>query len=247
MGFVVNVLRLLAGLVCVSVLVTVMMPILVVLLPSRVARIRVTNTFGSWIGRSVMWCSGCRLTVEGTEHLSPDRPAIYACNHTSILDAFTTIWLTPAGTVCVAKKEVFYYPFYGQAWWLAGHVFVDRGRTDRAKAALRKTAAFIRDQHLHLCILPEGTRSRDGRLLPFKKGIVHLALETKLPIVPMVTIGLTDVWRRGSLRITPADVRIVFLPPIPTDDWTEETIDAHLEAIRAPFLATLPPGQQPAS
>ncbi len=123
MGFVVNVLRLLGGLVCVSLLVTAMTPILILLLPSRVLRIRVTNQFGSWIGRSVMWCSGCRLTVEGAEHLSPDRPAIYACNHTSILDAFTTIWLTPAGTVGVAKKEVFFYPFYGQAWWLAGHVF----------------------------------------------------------------------------------------------------------------------------
>lgn len=245
MGFVVNVLRLLGGLVCVSLLVTAMTPILILLLPSRVLRIRVTNQFGSWIGRSVMWCSGCRLTVEGAEHLSPDRPAIYACNHTSILDAFTTIWLTPAGTVGVAKKEVFFYPFYGQAWWLAGHVFVDRGRTEKAKAALRKTARFIRDNGLHLCILPEGTRSRTGRLLPFKKGIVHLALETKLPIVPMVTIGLTDVWSRGGLRITPADVRIVFLPPIPTDDWTEETIDAHVDAIRAPFLATLPPEQQP--
>lgn len=246
MKFLANILRLAAGLFCVGVLVTAMIPILVVLLPSRVARIRVTNTFGSWIGRSVMWCTGCRVTVEGTENIGPDRPAIYACNHTSILDAFTTIWLTPAGTVGVAKKEVFFYPFYGQAWWLAGHVFVDRGRTERAKAALRKTASFIRDKRLHLCILPEGTRSDSGRLLPFKKGIVHLALETKLPIVPMVTMGLENVWKRGSLRITPSEVKIVFLPPIKTDDWTEDGIDAHIEAIRAPFLRTLPPSQQPA-
>jgi 1-acyl-sn-glycerol-3-phosphate acyltransferase len=241
------VLRLAAGLVCIGVLVLTMTPILIVLLPSRVLRIRVTNTFGSWIGRSVMWCTGCRVTVRGAENVSPDRPAIYANNHTSILDAFTTIWLTPAGTVGVAKKEVFYYPFYGQAWWLAGHVFVDRGRTEKAKAALRKTAKFIRERGLHLCILPEGTRSNTGRLLPFKKGIVHMALETKLPIVPMVTMGLENVWKRGSLRITPAEVTIVFLPPIPTDDWKEETIDAHIEAIRAPFLATLPPSQQPAA
>jgi lysophosphatidate acyltransferase len=237
--------RITAGLFCVGALVLAMLPLLLVLLPWRVARIRVTNTFGSWIGRSVMWCTGCRVTVLGTENLGPDRPAIYACNHTSILDAFTTIWLTPQGTVGVAKKEVLYYPFYGQAWWLAGHVFVDRGRTDKAKAALRKTARFIRDKGLHLCILPEGTRSDTGRLLPFKKGIVHLALETKLPIVPMVTMGLENAWRRSSLSIVPSEVKIVFLPPISTESWTEERIDEHIEELRAPFLRTLPPSQQP--
>jgi lysophosphatidate acyltransferase len=238
-------LRLAAGLACTGVLVVLMTPILLVLLPWRVGRIRVTNAFGSLIGRSVMWCAGCRVTVVGQENVSADRPAIYACNHTSTLDAFTTIWLTPKGTVGVAKKEVLFYPFYGQAWWLAGHVFVDRGRTEKAKAALRRTARFIRDKGLHLCILPEGTRSQTGRLLPFKKGIVHLALETKLPIVPMVTVGLENVWKRGSLVLRPADVTITFLPPISTESWTEARIDEHIDEIRAPFLRTLPPAQQP--
>jgi 1-acyl-sn-glycerol-3-phosphate acyltransferase len=222
-----------------------MAPILVVLLPWRVARIHVTNRFGSIIGRSVMWWSGCRVTVLGQENVGADRPAIYACNHTSILDAFTTIWLTPRGTVGVAKKEVLYYPFYGQAWWLAGHVFVDRSRTERAKAALRSSATFIRDKGLHLCILPEGTRSRTGRLLPFKKGIIHLALETRLPIVPMVTIGLENVWKRGTLGIAPAEVTIVFLPPISTASWSEDRIDEHVEELRAPFLGRLLPEQLP--
>lgn len=240
-----SLLRILAGLVCVGVLVLTMLPILIVLLPFRVARIKVTNVFGSAIGASVMWCAGCKITVEGREHVSADRPAIYAFNHTSTLDAFTTIWLTPSGTVGVAKKEVLFYPFYGQAWWLAGHVLLDRSRTERAKAALKKTVGFLRDNALHLCILPEGTRSKDGRLQPFKKGVVHIALDTKLPIVPVVTMGLQRTWNKGSLRITPAEVRVVFLPPISTEHWTEETLDAHLEELRAPFLRTLPPEQLP--
>jgi lysophosphatidate acyltransferase len=235
-----SLLRLLAGLLCIAVLVAVMMPVLLLLTPWRVRRIHVTNAFGSAIGRAMMWCAGCRVVVTGQENVSADRPAIYAANHTSILDAFTTIWLTPRGTVGVAKKEVLYYPFYGQAWWLAGHVFVDRARTDRAKAALRRTADFIRRRGLHLCILPEGTRSEDGKLLPFKKGIIHMALETKLPIVPMVTTGLSGVWKRGTLRIRPAEVRITFLPPISTEAWTESQIDAHVAELRAPFLRVLP-------
>ena len=237
--------RLTAGLVCTAVLVGLMMPVLVLLTPWRKARILVTNAFGSAMGRSVMWCAGCKVTIHGAENVSADRPAIYAANHTSILDAFTTIWLTPFGTVGVAKKEVLFYPFYGQAWWLAGHVFVDRARTERAKEALRKTAEFLRRERLHLCILPEGTRSDTGRLLPFKKGVIHMALATKLPIVPMVTTGLENTWKRGSLRLTPAEVTITFLPPVETKGWTEDRIDEHVDELRAPFLAALPPSMQP--
>ncbi len=241
-------LRILGGLLCVGALVTLMLPILLLLLPFRVARIRVTNAFGSAIGASVMWCSGCTITVVGREeHARADRPAIYAFNHTSTLDAFTTIWLTPSGTVGVAKKEVLYYPFYGQAWWLAGHVLLDRSRTERAKAALKRTVAFLQRHALHLCILPEGTRSESGRLLPFKKGVVHIALDTRLPIVPVVTIGLQSAWKKGSLRITPSNVMVIFLPPISTASWREETMDAHLEELRASFLGALPPEQQPAA
>ncbi|HVU04536.1 MAG TPA: lysophospholipid acyltransferase family protein [Polyangiaceae bacterium] len=239
-------LRLTAGLACIGVLVVAMLPLLVLFLPSRVARIRVANAFGTAIGRSVMWCSGCRVSVSGREHVRADRPAIYACNHTSILDAFTTIWLTPMGTVGVAKREVIYYPFYGQAWWLAGHVFLDRARTERAKEALRRTGEFIRRKKLHVCILPEGTRSDSGRLLPFKKGMFHLALATGLPIVPMVTTGLAPVWRRDSLSLRPADVKIQFLPPISTEGWSEERLEDHVAEVRAAFLAALPPDQQPA-
>lgn len=247
MNVVVSFLRLLAGLVCIAVLVLTMVPILVVLLPWRRRRILVTNFFGTLIGRSVMACAGCTVEVEGLEYVSADRPAIYAANHTSILDAFTTIWLTPYGTVGVAKREVIYYPFYGQAWWLAGHVFVDRARTDRAKAALARTAEFIRQERLHLCILPEGTRSESGRLLPFKKGIAHVALATKLPIVPMIATGLAGVWPKGTLRLHPAKVKITFLPPISTEHWTEERIDEAIAELRAPFLRALPEAMQPAS
>jgi len=241
----VSFLRLLGGFFCIAVLVTLMIPILVVLLPWRVARIRVTNAFGKLVGRNMMWWSGSRITIEGLENVRADRPAIYAANHTSTLDAFTTVWLTPAGTVGVAKKEILYYPFYGQAWWLAGHLLLDRGRTAAAKAALRRTADFIRRKGLHICILPEGRRSDSGRLLPFKKGIIHLALETGLPIVPMVTVGLTNAWRKGSLRFEPADAKIIFLPPITTTSWTEDQSDAHIDELRAAFLSVLPPAQHP--
>jgi 1-acyl-sn-glycerol-3-phosphate acyltransferase len=242
---VVSLLRILGGLVCLALLFCLMIPPLVVLLPFRRARILVTNFFGTIIGRMVMAFAGCEVTVEGREHVRSDRPAIYACNHTSILDAFTTIWLTPYGTVGVAKKEVFYYPFYGQLWWLAGHLFLDRQRTDKAKAALLRTGDLVRKLRLHVCILPEGTRSTTGRLLPFKKGIVHLALQTKLPIVPMIATGLTNVWQKNSLLVRPAAVHVRFLPPISTEGWTADRIDEQLAELRSKFIEALPPEMRP--
>lgn len=241
----ISLLRIGGGLVCIGVLVTLMTPLLLLLIPWRKGRIRVTNAFGTAIGRSIMACSGCSVTVEGRENARADRPAIYAGNHTSTFDAFTTIWLTPAGTVGVAKREILYYPFYGQAWWLAGHVFLDRRRTERAKASLRRAAEFIKRNRLHICILPEGTRSEDGRLLPFKKGIAHLAIETGLPIVPMVTIGAQRTWDRATLVLRPAPIKIVFLPAISTVGWSEERIEEHLAELRRAFVAALPEEQRP--
>jgi 1-acyl-sn-glycerol-3-phosphate acyltransferase len=239
-----SLLRVLAGLVCVGTLVVLATPLLLLLLPWRVRRIHVTNALGSVVGRVAMFFSGCQVKVEGLENVRADRPAIYIANHTSVFDAFTTIWLTPKGTVGVAKKELFFYPFYGQAWWLAGHVFIDRARSERAKATMRMTADFIRDNRLSLCILPEGTRSTRG-LLPFKKGVAHLALATRLPIVPMVHVGLEKTWKKGSLALEPADVTITFLPAIPTDSWTEARIDEHLAEIREPFLAYVSAADDP--
>lgn len=241
-----SLLRITVGLACLILVAWVMIPILVLLLPFRRARILVTNFFGTVIGRMVLWFAGCDVTVEGRENARADRPAIYACNHTSILDAFTTIWLTPYGTVGVAKKEVFYYPVYGQAWWLAGHLFLDRANSDKAKAALRRTGELIRKLGLHVCILPEGTRSTTGRLLPFKKGFIHLAVQTKLPIVPMVATGLTDVWQKNSLLVRPARAHVRFLPPISTENWTLDRIDEQLEEVRRAFIDALPPEMQPA-
>ncbi|KAM1873665.1 hypothetical protein ACFX13_007472 [Malus domestica] len=76
-----------------------------------------------------------------------------------------------------------------------------------------------------------GTRSRDGRLLPFKKGFVHLALQTGLPIVPMVLTGTHQAWRKGSLHVRPASLSVKYPPPIKTDGWKADKIDEHIKMV----------------
>ncbi len=238
-------LRLLAGLVVIAVNTTICMAICVLLLPWRVARIKTCNYYGKITGPMVMKISGCPLTFEGTEHLDPKRPAIYVSNHTSIVDIFLAIWLSPVGTVGVAKKQVIYYPFFGLLYLLSGHLRIDRGKSAKAKASLAKLGAYVRAKRLSIFLWPEGTRSETGRLLPFKKGVIYLAEQTKLPIVPVVVAGAHEAWVKNSLKIAPVPIRVTVLPAIDTTGWTGETAAEHLAVLQEAFIRVLPPEQRP--
>ncbi len=246
MGRLESALRLGAGLVWMFVTSAVFLVALVVLLPSRVARIRVGNIYGTFAGKGCAWLTGSRYTIHGREHADPARPAIYAANHASIIDIFLGIWLSPTGTCGVAKKEVIYYPFFGQFYWLAGHLRIDRGDRERAVASLKYLAELVKDNALSIFIWPEGHRSRDGRLRPFKKGAFHLALSTGLPIVPMVIAGSHRGWEARSLRLCRADIAVTFLPPIDTSGWRRETLDEHIAEVERIMAAALPQDQRPA-
>lgn len=221
------------------------LPILLVLLPWRRARIVFTDHLGTIVGGTLMWISGCPVTVEGREHFNGDQPAICVGNHTSITDAFTSIWLVPPGTVGVAKKEILRYPIYGQIWYLSGHLVIDRSNTERAKASMNALAGYVKKLSLSILLWPEGTRSRDGRLQPFKKGFVHLAIETGLPVVPMIITGAHEVWERGNLRLREVPIHIEFLPPIDTSEWTLDSVNEHTREVWAIMRDALPPDQRP--
>ena len=233
------------GLAALAVIVAVLAPLLILLLPFRRTRIKLTNHAGTLIGRSILWLAGCPLQVTGREHARPERPAIYVGNHTSILDAFTSVWLAPTGTVGIAKREIIYYPFFGQAWLLSGHLLLDRRNRAGSVGALGKLAAYVRRHGLGVLLWPEGTRAADGRLGAFKKGFAHLALQTGLPVVPMVTSGAHGAWEKGSMRFRQVPITIRFLPAIDTSAWARETLDEHIAAVRQAFIEALPADQRP--
>ena len=103
----------------------------------------------------------------------------------------------------------------------------------------------MKKERLHVFMYPEGSRARDGRLLPFKKGVVHLALQTGLPIVPMVTEGAHKAWEKATLALRKVPITIRFLEPIDTSGWTEDKLEEHLADLRQRFIDALPPGQRP--
>jgi 1-acyl-sn-glycerol-3-phosphate acyltransferase len=107
---------------------------------------------------------------------------------------------------------------------------------------MNDVATFITDNRLSLWLWPEGTRSRDGQLQPFKKGFVHAALATQLPIIPVVVHNAAKVWPRGKLRFNPGPVDVEVLKSVSTEGWTAETIDEHVEEVRSIFVERLAAG-----
>lgn len=195
------------------------------------------RAFALW-GDLGVRAAGIDLRVRGREHLDSPRPAVFVLNHQSGIDPFLTCALLRRDFVGVAKREIRANPVLGPAFAFAGVVFVDRADRDRAVRALEPAVEALRSG-LSLAVAPEGTRSAGARLGPFKKGAFHIALRAGVPVVPIVIENAADVLPRGGWVMCPAAVRVTVLPPLPTDGWRPETLDRHVESVRARFLETL--------
>jgi 1-acyl-sn-glycerol-3-phosphate acyltransferase len=171
-------------------------------------------------------------------HLDPARPSIYIANHQSQFDIPALALAMKSDFRMVSRRELLYVPIFGWALWFAGFVFIDR--TDRAKAirSLDRTARMIR-KGTSVVVFAEGTRSPDGRLLPFKKGGFILALQAGVPVVPVSIRGGHEVLPKGSLRIRPGTIDVVFGDPVPTSSYSLETKDDLIATVRERIAAGL--------
>ena len=140
----------------------------------------------------------CGITVEitGADHLvSP--PYVFMCNHQSALDIYTLLGFLPVSFRWIAKRQLFNIPFLGWAMGRAGYISIDRENPREALKAMEEAAKNIRGG-INIIIFPEGTRSVDGRLLPFKKGGFSLALKAMVPIIPMAIHGTDRLQPKGN-------------------------------------------------
>ena len=215
------------------------MTLMVLALPFRTLRIRIGNFCGKIIGPFITRIIGTKLINPDRLKLKNSGPAIYVTNHTSSLDIFISMAICPYGGCGVGKKEVVRIPFFGWAYWLSGHLLIDRRNREKAVTSMNKLSKFVNDKKLSVWIWPEGTRSMDGKLIPFKKGFVHLALATGLPIVPVIFHGAHKRWPAKTMQFYPGEVRVEVLEPIPTDFWSKDTIDDHVAEVRKVMASTL--------
>jgi lysophosphatidate acyltransferase len=241
-----NVLRVFLAFVYVGTTFWLNIAMLLVLLPSRRARVKVMSLWAKSLGFVCVWLTGVEIEFVNRDRLASARPAIFVGNHVSMLDVLIAMWILPVGTTAVAKKQILWMPFFGQLYALSGSLLLDRAKRRAAVAGLQAQAGFLVKNGYSVAIWPEGTRSRNGRLLPFRKGFAHVALWTRLPIVPVVVSGAHTAWRVGGLRIQQgARIRVEICDPISTEAWSRRDIDAHVAEVHRVFAENLPAEQKP--
>jgi 1-acyl-sn-glycerol-3-phosphate acyltransferase len=185
----------------------------------------------TWAGR-MLRVSGAELEVEGLENVRADEPQIFVANHVSWHDVFALAVAIPKRYRFVAKKELARIPLFGPAWKIAGHIAIDRSDRAAAIQSLNEAGRVLRQDNSSVVIFPEGTRSPDGRLLPFKKGAFMLALHTGVDIVPVAILGTRHILPKGAWRVRPGKIIVRFGEPVRVADYTEETRDALMDEVR---------------
>ena len=183
------------------------------------------SSFFESSGRLAHWCArtwsrlillttGVHVEVTGLERLERNHAYVFVANHQSIYDIPIIFWSLPYQIRIIAKASLGRFPFLGWHLRRTGHMLVDRRHPDRA--AIFGRASRLMKQGLSLIVFPEGTRSRDGRVAPFKGGSFYLALGAGLPVVPISIVGSRHVMLKGRLATCPGRVKLIVHEPIDT-------------------------------
>jgi 1-acyl-sn-glycerol-3-phosphate acyltransferase len=179
----------------------------------------------------LVWAAASRLEVSGREHVDPKRPTLYIANHQSAADIPVLFMAIPASLRFVAKKQLAWVPILGWYMQLAGYVFVDRGNRVKAIRSLERAAQKIR-RGISLIMYAEGTRSEDGRILPFKKGPFALALKSGVAVCPVTIEGTGRMMPKHRWHITPTVVKVKIGAPIDASKYDPDDREALIRDVR---------------
>lgn len=199
-----------------------------------------------WIpprGRIVFWCarlwsrgvlffSGCRLEVASRPEVDPAASYIFMANHQSLFDIPALLLAAPVETRFMAKRSLFQIPIFGWALWAGGFVSIDRGSRTRSRSSFNSALRVLRSG-ASILIFPEGTRSLEGRLLPFKRGGLLLALRSGFKIVPVGIRGTLGIRTRDSYLIRPGTAIVRYGRPIDPGGYDLRSLDRLESDLRA--------------
>ena len=222
------------GVVLMIALFLVAFPLLVLGAFSHTWRINVSRIYSRIWSRGVLWACGIKLRVTGKENLG-HLPAIYLFNHANQLDFFVNASYAPRNCLVFGKRELARVPFLGWIWLLGGHPMIRRQKLAHGLSVWDDVIEKLRAGTHCTIVAPEGTRSRHGKLLPFKKGPFVSAIRSGAPLVPVILQGGAErLDKQGNLVPGPIDVEV--LPPVPTQDWSKDTLEEHMDEIRQIYL-----------
>jgi 1-acyl-sn-glycerol-3-phosphate acyltransferase len=179
-----------------------------------------------------------RVEARGVEKLDPTQTYIFTPNHQSLIEVPLFVTYLGRNPAYLGKKEVFKYPVFGYGIRLIGVVPVDRSNSPAAVESAKLATENLRRGKSYV-VYPEGTRSRDGRMLPFKKGAFMMAIDAGVPIVPVTVSGATRIMPKAEVKVFPSTVRITVHEPISTEGYSKENVTELMDRTRAKILSAL--------
>jgi 1-acyl-sn-glycerol-3-phosphate acyltransferase len=181
---------------------------------------RVLDLARGW-SRWVTSFAGVKIVVESRGNLDPGQPYVFMANHASSLDIWAVFVAIPRRIRLIAKKQLARIPFFGWVMWAGRFIFIDRQNGVAARRSIEVAGQRIHDG-VSVLLFPEGTRTRDGALGPFKKGGFHLAVKAGVPIVPVALKGTRELMPRGSLLLRGGTVTVIIGEPITTQGLSDD-------------------------
>jgi 1-acyl-sn-glycerol-3-phosphate acyltransferase len=196
--------------------------------------------------KTLLVVSGVKVRVEGLEHIDPGASYIFIANHLSYMDTPVMLANIPVQFRFLAKHGLFKIPLVGTHLSRAGHIPVPREDPRASVKVMQQAAEAIQQKKISLLIFPEGGRSHDGVLRPFKEGGAYIAIKAGAPIVPAILIGTRKILPFGAGVVRAGSVTLRLLKPIPTDQLTLKDRAKLTEELRTAILQELGAVQEPA-
>ncbi|MGD9344333.1 MAG: lysophospholipid acyltransferase family protein [Candidatus Aminicenantes bacterium] len=173
------------------------------------------------------------MDISGRDCVDREKTAVFMANHLSFLDGPLLFLVIPQALRVILKKEIFRIPIIGWAMKFAGFVPVDRKGKQSGRRSIERATESIKSKGYSYLIFPEGTRSRDGKMQPFRRGAFFLAINSQVPIVPITIEGTYDLMPKGSPFTKKGLVKVIFHKAIPVGGLTEKDMPDLMGRVRA--------------
>ncbi len=186
--------------------------------------------------KTLLFIAGIKTEIEGVEKIDPKKQYIVMMNHVNIFDAFLFYSSFPGKARGVEEESHFSWPFYGWVMSRVGMIPINRKSGRKALESLKKAGQLIRERsEFSIAVLPEGTRTLNGKLSKFKKGGFLLAIESGLDILPVIQLGSFAIKRKGRKLIKPGRVKLIFELPISVKGYSRKNINELMNEVRMIF------------